>query len=144
MTNKEKIEYLKEYRSLVNECAQIIEHYNFLKNKIMSPGCKIITDMPTGNAKTKDKIAEYIAELQELEEEISIIRKSIINKYIAIENCIRQLNDSSLRLLMHLRYFAGMSWESICIELKYAWAQTHRLHSKALNQLDIKHKDSVL
>ena len=38
--------------------------------------------------------------------------------------------------LLKYRYLDLMQWEEICVTIKYAWAQTHRLHAEALEDVE--------
>lgn len=54
-----------------------------------------------------------------------------------IEDIIKDL-ESIERILMRERYINGKEWEKICVIINYSWRQTHRLHSKILDELTEK------
>ena len=39
------------------------------------------------------------------------------------------------------QYIKGLKWEKIAVEMGYAWAQIHRIHSSALKNLKMIHND---
>ena len=51
-----------------------------------------------------------------------------------IEQVIESL-DSPERELMRLRYIDGMDWTEVAATINYEWAQTHRVHARALNKI---------
>lgn len=48
---------------------------------------------------------------------------------------IDMLDDELLKTVMIKRYIRHKPWERIALELGYSWAQLHRIHSKALNEI---------
>lgn len=61
--------------------------------------------------------------------------EALAAEQLAIETAIGSLGDSTLRILLRYKYLDGMKWEEVCLALGYEWAQTHRLHAKALELL---------
>lgn len=59
------------------------------------------------------------------------------------------MEDDNQRALLMCRYIKGMSWEDIAVKLNYTWRHVHRIHSQALDSIDIKdvivcHSKSVI
>lgn len=54
---------------------------------------------------------------------------------LAIEQAIDSL-DTVQRTLMRHYYIEGLTWEEVCVKASYSWRQTHRIHAKALDQLE--------
>lgn len=50
---------------------------------------------------------------------------------------IEALTNETEKKILKGRYCEGKKWVYICDEIGYAWAQTHRLHRKAIEHLDI-------
>ena len=50
----------------------------------------------------------------------------------------KNICDDNQRALLMCRYIKGMRWEDVASELGYTWRWTHKLHSKALDAIDIK------
>ena len=69
--------------------------------------------------------------------------------YENISDRIRRVEDDNQRALLMCRYIKGMSWEDIAVNLNYTWRHVHRIHSQALDSIDIKdvivcHSKSVI
>ena len=58
----------------------------------------------------------------------------LIDGQLRIEDAIDSLNPTE-RELMRLRYIDGADWLEVCDAINYEWAQTHRVHSRALNKI---------
>lgn len=135
MTNKEKIEYLKQYIK-VNEEIKVMEaSWELYLSRITSVTAKL-SDMPMGGC-AGDKIGNDVVKLeclrQVLEERLGIM----ISVRSKILNAITDIKDSDLRQLMILRYLDDLKWEEVAVRMNYSWRQTHNLHSKALNKITI-------
>lgn len=80
---------------------------------------------PTGNqaidhTQVRDLYLQKVAELD----------KALIEIEKAIE-CLEPLE----RTLIRLYYAEGKTWEEVCVAIHYEWAQTHRIHARALSKL---------
>lgn len=53
-----------------------------------------------------------------------------------IEQTIQQLEDSTYRNILRLRYIRFMTWEQIALEVCYSYRQTCRLHGEALGEIN--------
>ena len=58
----------------------------------------------------------------------------LIDGQLRIENAIDSLTPTE-RELMRLRYIDGADWLEVCDTINYEWAQTHRVHARALNKI---------
>lgn len=80
---------------------------------------------PTGNqavehTQVRDLYLQKVAELNQA--------------LIEIEEAIARLEPIE-RTLIRLYYVEGLTWEQVCVAIHYEWAQTHRIHAKALAKL---------
>lgn len=53
---------------------------------------------------------------------------------LKIEKAIEALNPTE-RELMRLRYIDGADWTEVAATINYEWAQTHRVHARALAKI---------
>ena len=106
---------------------------------------------------TKEQLREYrsikievsqierrIEELEGLEHEADIAKPlrelyreklaSLIEGQLRIEKAIEELNPTE-RELIRLRYIDGAEWIDIAEAIHFEWAQTHRIHAKALAKI---------
>jgi DNA-directed RNA polymerase specialized sigma subunit len=60
--------------------------------------------------------------------------RELIDGQLKIEKAIADLNPTE-RELMRLRYIDGAEWNDVADTIHYEWAQTHRVHAKALAKI---------
>ena len=60
--------------------------------------------------------------------------RGLVDGQLRIEKAIEALNPTE-RELMRLRYIDGREWVEICETIHYEWAQTHRIHARALAKI---------
>ena len=89
--------------------------------------------MPHGSSQTD--LSGYAATLDEMIEDLKRERLKKVKIRKKIEQSIRNLGDEDEQEVLRLRYISGLSWEEVAVEIGYAWAQTHRIHSSALKNL---------
>ena len=58
----------------------------------------------------------------------------LIEGQVKIEEAIDSLNPTE-RELMRMRYFDGADWTEVAATINYEWAQTHRVHARALAKI---------
>ncbi|WP_419543021.1 DUF1492 domain-containing protein [Negativibacillus massiliensis] len=132
MENKEKINYLKQYRSLSMEIDQItkeLQRWQDLATRI-SPS---YSDMPHGGG--SDKVQTAAVEVAELTDKLNRKLHQAIMVQENIKKLLESLDDIKLRQLMSYRYINGMRWEEIAVRMDFNYRWVLRLHRKALNQI---------
>lgn len=133
--NQKKIAYLKKYKYAILDEKMILEEIQRLRADKMFPSLAM-DGMPHGNG-TSD-LSEYAARLDEEINKLKVQRLEKVKIYSDISSRIRKVEDDNQRELLMYRYIKGMSWEDVASELGYTWRWTHKLHSKALDAIDIK------
>ena len=135
MTNREKIDYLKQYKHLDEYINQLIEDCARLRSRAekITP---TLTGMPQGgDGENQRELA--ICRLIDLNNEIN----EKVDKHVDLGGKIRReiasIDSMNLRVLMYHRYIDGMKWENICVAMGYEWAQIHRMHKEALTLIVI-------
>lgn len=59
---------------------------------------------------------------------------TLVDGQLRIEKAIADLNPTE-REVMRLRYIDGVDWNEVSETIHYEWAQTHRVHSRALAKI---------
>lgn len=144
--NQKKIAYLKKYKYAILDEKMILEEIQRLRADKMFPSLAM-DGMPHGNG-TSD-LSEYAARLDEEINKLKVQRLEKVKIYSDISSRIRKVEDDNQRELLMYRYIKGMSWEDIAVKLNYTWRHVHRIHSQALDSIDIKdvivcHSKSVI
>ena len=103
-------EQLRQYRSIKIETSQIERRIAELE------GC--------GHYDLTDSLRTLYR--QKLEE--------LVEGQLRIEKAIEDLNPTE-RELIRLRYIDGADWNDVAETIHYEWAQTHRVHARALAKI---------
>lgn len=126
-------ERLRNYQRIKDELVQIHRQVEEIEAALLHPKVQKLTGMPSapshGNA-TENMIAKHL----ELLEWYKYKEAELASEQLAIEQAIEDLEQRE-RMLLRYRYIDGLTWEQVCIAMGYEWAQTHRIHGKALEQL---------
>lgn len=135
MNLAEKKRYLQSYYNLIKEIAELDMQISELREDIQSTKQVLNDGMPRCN-RVAD-LSDYIARLDELEIEHRAKRLQIHKKRMEIEAAIYKMEDSVEKLLLKLRYLQRLHWENISKTIKLSIMQAHRIHTKALKNLEI-------
>lgn len=132
--NEKKKEYLRSYRKAVRREQEILDEIQQLRMDKMFPS--VVNDgMPKGSKQSD--LSEYIAKVDELIQKLKNERFKKIKLMDDILYSISVLDDDDEKSVLRLRYIKGVRWEDICVAIDYSWKQTHRIHSRALKNLQI-------
>ena len=84
-------------------------------------------------------------EIAALEDTSANIKRQVFKQAISdrlaecegIVAAIENIQDVTLREVLLNRYVEGMTWEKVALTMNYSIKHVHRLHNKALEQLEI-------
>lgn len=133
--NDTKKEFLNSYRNLKDKVKSLEEQLQSLRESEESAKTQKLTDMPKGNK--QNDISDYIVRIDNLKSRIIWQKGECMRRMVEIEEKINDLEDGLEIRILHKRYIELKPWEQICVEIDYSWRQTHYLHSKALNNINI-------
>ena len=75
-------------------------------------------------------IVDYERQLQELQ-------KQLVTRYIEIDGVISKVDDEPLREVLERRYLLYQKWDQIAAAMSYSERHVHRLHSAALQLINM-------
>ena len=127
-------EFLKDHITKLNEVKGLEFEIQQMYQTLKSP---IITGMPAVHSQDADKLGNVLWRIQEKEIRYLAKLDIILNEEKDIEQVIDSLKDSRERTIMRYRYISGLEWEEVCVKSHYSWKHTHRLHSSALNKINL-------
>lgn len=134
--NQDKIKYLKRYVLLDREINRKMEEVLHWRAKLekVTP---VLTPEPKGGGTIYVKTEAIVAKIVDLEQEIN----QDIDRLIAIRDNIKAtievVEDDRERILLQYRYLDGRTFEWIAAEMELSWRHIHRLHSKALDKINL-------
>lgn len=82
-------------------------------------------------------LSDYAAKLDELERKLIQARYERVAIYTDIFDLLEQVEDETYRELLSCRYLRGYTWDRIADEMQYCVAQVHRIHNKALEEVEM-------
>lgn len=126
---------LRAYKDLRGERDKIKQQLDELETVLYGPKGQRLDGMPRGgsgnNRNIVDNLGDRHSELKKLyDDKVAELEA----KMLEIERAIEVLEPRE-RTLIRLHYFQGLTWEKVAVEINYSWAQTHRIHGKALEKL---------
>lgn len=130
-----KKEYLNEYKKIYNKIKSLDDQKRSLIEAMEAAKPIQYSDMPHGSKQSD--LSDYIIKLERLYEKIGDMQSELVQRRCDIEKLIAELPDGIESSILHKRYIEFESWEQICVDINYAWRQTHRIHGKALKHIDI-------
>lgn len=133
--NNKKIHWLNRYRAAVREEQMILDEIQRLREDKMFPSL-VMDGMPHGSSQSD--LSAYAAKLDEQMAKLKEWRLEKAKMYERILDRIRRVEDDNQRALLMCRYIKGMSWEDIAVSLGYTWRHVHRIHSQALDSINLK------
>lgn len=88
-----------------------------------------------GGCGAGQRIENDTAKIVDLENTLMADKKRLVEAVAEIKKLIALVDEPLLNRILEKRYLQYQKWEQIAVDLGYAWAQIHRLHSKALNYI---------
>jgi DNA-directed RNA polymerase specialized sigma subunit len=131
--NRMTKEELRQYKSLKEEKEQLEELLLEIELTKTAPKTAKISSERHGSP-SGSGLEALVAKYEEIERCYHAKLDEIADRLLAIENAIDSLDVTERKLMRH-RYIEGLTWEEVCVAINYGWAQTHRIHAKALEAL---------
>lgn len=133
--NEKKKLFLKSYLRDKQAVRRIEEQLAELRLSKLSPGMSMGDGMPHGS--DMRDLSDYAAKVDELERELIQARYDRIQSFRKVQAAIEELEDETEKDLLTYRYLKGMKWEEIAVTMGYSWRAVHKIHSRALEHLEI-------
>lgn len=146
MTNQEKIEYLRGYRTAELEIGRLEEEIA----RTRSRGERVtaaLQQLPSHGG-MGDRVQSAVEAVDMLLAALLERQTALVGLRLRIDRAICSVSDERLRLVLRYRYVSGWPWERIAaaMQLQYRW--TLRLHSRALAEIKdeaiVMHTEPVL
>ncbi len=130
-------EYLQQIKKL--ECQ--IKNKQLEKEAIWNSmkGCSAINYEPkegSGTPNTKSPQEKYYPLLERYEKEIETDIERLVELKKEVISVIDQLDNADEVNLLYMRYVQLMKWEDIAKKMNLSYKHTHRIHARALENVD--------
>lgn len=137
VSNQDKIKYLKRFTLLdkeINRKVSEVERWRSKLNRVT----QIYSTEPRGGGSVYGRTGDILARIVDLEKDIDADIDQLIAIRDGIKAAINAVSDDRERLLLQYRYLDGHTFEWIAAKMCYHWQWIHRLHKRALTNLEIK------
>lgn len=124
---------LRRFRDLLAEKVHLEQQLETIEGVLHNPKIQQLKQTPRASSKgntTEDLIAKHLELVDLYQDKLT----GLAMEQLAIENAIERLPIRE-RNVLRAYYIRGLKWEEVCVAVGYAWAQTHRIHSSALQLL---------
>jgi hypothetical protein len=99
-----------------------------------------LSDTPVSGTRNVHRMEDAIAKMVDLESEINEDLKRLIDLKHEIVTVVKCMEAPDLQTILELRYLCFQTWEEISVALHLDIRWVHRLHNRALNEVDaIRH-----
>ena len=133
MTSKEYLSQAYHLDKRINAKINQVASLNELATKCTST----ITGMPHSPNKGTSKMADTIAKIVDLENEINRDIDRLVDLKRELVRAINAVDNTEYKTLLELRYLCFETWEDIAFNMNISMPTAFRLHSFALKNFKI-------
>lgn len=133
-------DYLSQAYRIDQRINSKIEQVQSLRDLAEKASSTLSDVLPSKGTRNVHRMEDVIAKMVDLESEINADLTHLINLKHEIVTVIKCVESPELQTLLELRYLCFKTWEQIAVELHFDLRWVHRLHNRALNEVDaIRH-----
>jgi hypothetical protein len=105
--------------------------------ELVTKATATLTDMPFGGTRNNHRMEGIIVKMVDLENEINDDLQRLVNLKREIVSIIQSVEAPELQTILEQRYLCYTTWEEIAVKLHIDIRWVHRLHNRALNEIDV-------
>lgn len=133
MTAKEYLSQAYRIDQRINSKLEQVQSLRDLATKATAT----LSDMPRNPSPNIHRMQDFIAKALDLESEINADLKSLIDLKLEVVTIIKCVERTELQTILEMRYLCFKTWEDIAVTLHYDLRHIHRLHGRALEEVDL-------
>ena len=132
-------EYLSQAYRIDRRINSKLEQVQSLRN-LAEKASAALCEAPNSGTRNFHRMEDVICKMIDLEDEINADLNALIDLKHEIVTMIRCVEAPDLQTILELRYLCFNTWAEISVALHLDIRWVHRLHNKALNEVDaIRH-----
>ncbi len=128
-------EYLSQAYRIDQRINSKIEQVQSLRD-LAEKASATLSDVPPSGTRNFHRMEDVVCKMMDLESEISSDLQALIDLKHEVVTIIKCVEYPELQTLLEMRYLCFKTWEQIAVDLYYDLRHIHRLHSRALNEVD--------
>ena len=129
-------DYLSQAYRIDQRINSKLEQVQSLRN-LAEKASATLCEVPNSGTRNFHRMEDVICKMIDLEDEINADLKALIDLKHEIVTIIKCVEAPDLQTLLELRYLCFNTWEEISVSLHLDIRWIHRLHNKALNEIDM-------
>ncbi|MFP3153406.1 hypothetical protein LQZ18_03060 [Lachnospiraceae bacterium ZAX-1] len=132
-------EYLSQAYRIDQRINSKLEQVQSLR-ELATKATTTLSDMPRSPSPNHHRMEDFITKAMDLESEINADLQHLIDLKHEIVTVVKCVEAPDLQTILELRYLCFQTWEEISVSLHLDIRWVHRLHNRALNEVDaIRH-----
>ena len=129
-------DYLSQAYRIDQRINSKLEQVQSLRN-LAEKASATLCEVTNSGTRNFHRMEDVICKMIDLEDEINADLKALIDLKHEIVTIIKCVEAPDLQTLLELRYLCFNTWEEISVSLHLDIRWIHRLHNKALNEIDM-------
>lgn len=129
-------EYLSQAYRIDQRINSKLEQVKSLR-ELATKATATLSDMPRSQSPSFHRMEDFIAKALDLESEINADLKTLIDLKREVVTIIKCVERTELQTILEMRYLCFETWEEIAVALHYDLRHIHRLHGRALEEVDL-------
>ncbi len=130
-------DYLSQAYRIDQRINSKIEQVQSLRDLAEKASATLSDVPPSKGSRNVHRMEDVIAKMVDMESEISADMKRLLNLKHEIVTMISCVESPELQTLLELRYLCFKTWEQIAVALHFDLRWVHRLHNRALNEVEL-------
>jgi len=130
-------DYLSQAYRIDQRINSKIEQVQSLRDLAEKASATLSDVPPSKGTRNVNRMEDVIAKMMDMESEISADMKRLLNLKHEIVTVINCVESPELQTLLELRYLCFKTWEQIAVVLHFDLRWVHRLHNRALNEIEL-------
>lgn len=130
-------DYLSQAYRIDQRINSKIEQVQSLRDLAEKASATLSDVPPSKGSRNVHRMEDVIAKMVDMESEISADMKRLLNLKHEIVTVISCVESPELQTLLELRYLCFKTWEQIAVALHFDLRWVHRLHNRALNEVEL-------
>ena len=130
-------DYLSQAYRIDQRINSKIEQVQSLRDLAEKASATLSDVPPSKGTRNVHRMEDVIAKMMDMESEISADMKRLLNLKHEIVTVINCVESPELQTLLELRYLCFKTWEQIAVVLHFDLRWVHRLHNRALNEVEL-------
>jgi hypothetical protein len=135
-------EYLSQAYRIDQRINSKLEQIRSLRILAEKAGAALSEVPPDKNTRNVHRMEDVLCEMIDLESEIKTDMTDLIHLKREVVTIIKCVEQPELQTILELRYLCFKTWEEIAVELHLDIRWVHRLHNRALNEVDTIRRSS--